>query len=70
MVTDEQLNAFRLNGTKVRVIRDNSEANDVVGLVVAWNDKEMLIRKANRRVVKLPRNYPVIPADAERPAPY
>jgi hypothetical protein len=67
LASDEELNAFRLSGTKVRVIRDNSELNDVVGFVVAWNEEEMLIRKANRRVVKLSRNYPVIPADAARP---
>lgn len=67
MIGEEQLNEYRLNGTKVRVIRDNAEANDVLGVVVAWNDEEMIIRKQNRRVVKLPRKYTVIPADAERP---
>lgn len=67
MLTDEQLNEYRLNGTKVRVIRDNSEANDVKGIIVAWNEEEMIIRKQNRRVVKLSRKYPVVPADAERP---
>lgn len=67
MLTDDELDVFRRNGTKVRVMRDNSEANDVKGIVVAWNDEEMIIRKQNRRVVKLSRKYPVIPADAERP---
>lgn len=67
MLTDEQLNEYRLNGTKVRVIRDNSEANDFKGIIVAWNEEEMIIRKQNRRVVKLSRKYPVVPADAERP---
>lgn len=67
MVSDEQLNEYRLNGTKVRVIRDNSEANDVKGIVVAWNEEEMIIRKQNRRVVKLSRKYIVVPADAKRP---
>jgi len=65
--TDEELNEYRLKGTQVRVIRDNSETNDVKGIVVAWNDDEMIIRKPNRRVVKFSRKYVVVPADAPRP---
>jgi hypothetical protein len=65
--SDEELNEYRLKGTQVRVIRDNSAANDVKGIVVAWNDEEMLIRRPNRRVVKLSRKYVVVPADAPRP---
>ena len=67
MLTDEQLNDYRQSGTKVRVIRDNLESNDVRGVVVAWNDKELIIRKQNRNVVKLPRTYAVIPMDSPRP---
>lgn len=70
MLTDEQLNELRLRGTKVRVIRDNLAENDVRGVVVAWNETELLIRKPNRNVVKLPRHYTVIPADAPRPEIY
>ncbi len=67
MLSDEQLNAYRLNAVKVRVIRDNVEANDVRGIVVAWNETELIIRKQNRNVVKLPRTYMVIPMDQPRP---
>lgn len=67
MVTDEQLDLYRVEGTRVRVVRDALEMNDVIGFVVAWDDSHMLIRKENRRVVKLPRVYAVVPADAPRP---
>ncbi|HEY8530125.1 MAG: hypothetical protein BAA02_03405 [Paenibacillaceae bacterium ZCTH02-B3] len=67
MVTDEQLDRYRVEGTLVRVVRDALEMNDVIGYVVAWDDSHMLIRKENRRVVKLPRVYTVVPADGPRP---
>ena len=67
MLSDEELNAYRVNGTKVRVIRDNVASNDVRGVIVAWNEDELIIRKQNRNVVKLPRQYTIIPADADRP---
>jgi hypothetical protein len=67
MLSDEQLNEYRVSGTKVRVIRDNVEANDVRGIVVAWNETELIIRKQNRNVVKLPRSYAVVPMDEPRP---
>jgi hypothetical protein len=67
MLSDEQLNEYRVNATKVRVIRDNVEANDVRGIVVAWNETELIIRKQNRNVVKLPREYVVVPMDQPRP---
>lgn len=67
MISDEQLDEYRLNGIKVRVIRDNNEKNDVRGIVVAWNDEELIIRKQNRNVVRLPRRYIVVPLDTERP---
>jgi hypothetical protein len=56
-VDEEQLDRYRLEGTKVRVIRDALEQNDVVGFVVAWDDANILIRRPNRRVVKLDRKY-------------
>lgn len=68
MIDEQLLDKYRIEGTLVRVIRDANEENDVIGQVVAWSDTELLLRKANRRVVKLSRNYTVIPADAERPS--
>jgi len=67
MISDEQLNEYRINGTKVRVIRDNAVTNDVRGIVVAWNDEQLIIRKQNRNVVRLPRHYTVVRQDEERP---
>ncbi|MBA9086359.1 hypothetical protein FHR92_002832 [Fontibacillus solani] len=57
MITDEQLNEYRLSGEKVRVIRDAIASNDIRGIVVAWDDTHVLIRRPNRHVVKLDRNY-------------
>ncbi|MGM1046956.1 MAG: hypothetical protein ACQEXX_12520 [Bacillota bacterium] len=57
MISDEQLDALRLSGERVRVVRDDLESNDVVGIVVAWDSQHVLIRRRNRRVVKLDRNY-------------
>lgn len=68
-VSEETLNGYRLEGILVRVVRDADEKNDVIGTVVAWNEDTILIRKRNRRVVKLSRRYRVIPADAPRISP-
>lgn len=57
MISDEQLNTLRVSGEKVRVVRDDIESNDVIGIVVAWDAEQVLIRRRNRRVVKLDRNY-------------
>lgn len=57
MITDERLNELRESGERVRVVRDNLEVNDVVGIVVAWSDEQIMVRKRNRRIVKLDRNY-------------
>lgn len=57
MITDEQLNEWRVSGTKVRIVRDVNESNDVVGIVVAWDAETVMIRKQNRKVVKLSRSY-------------
>lgn len=57
MISDEQLDQYRLSGEKVRVVRDGIESNDVRGVVVAWDDTHVLIRKPNRNVVKLDRHY-------------
>lgn len=57
MITDERLNELRESGERVRVVRDNLEVNDVIGIIVAWSDEQIMVRRRNRRVVKLDRNY-------------
>jgi RNase P/RNase MRP subunit p29 len=57
VISDEQLESLRQSGAKVRVIRDANPENDVRGYVVAWDDREVLIRRPNRRVIKLSREY-------------
>lgn len=66
MLSDEQLNAYRLSGEKVRVVRDGLKENDIRGIVVAWDDTQVLIRRPNRNVVKLDRNYVIQPSKEER----
>ncbi|WP_025692156.1 hypothetical protein [Paenibacillus zanthoxyli] len=61
MISDEQLNEYRLSGEKIRVIRDALESNDVIGIVIAWDDSHIMIRRPNRRVVKLDRGYMLQP---------
>ncbi|MFB9753004.1 hypothetical protein ACFFNY_15675 [Paenibacillus hodogayensis] len=68
-MTDEQLDAFRVEGLKVRVVRDADPVNDVRGLVVAWDDDHVVIRRPNRKVVKLSRDYLIQPAKEKRPEP-
>ncbi|NMO95347.1 hypothetical protein [Paenibacillus lemnae] len=57
MISDEQLNELRLSGERVRVVRDDLESNDVIGIVVAWDAEQVIFRRRNRRVVKLSRSY-------------
>lgn len=57
MISDAELDALRLSGEKVRVVRDGLESNDLTGIVVAWDGEQVLIRRQNRRVVKLDRSY-------------
>jgi RNase P/RNase MRP subunit p29 len=66
MLTDDQLNEYRVEGTKVRIIRDNIEANDVKGIVVAWNEQSIIIRKQNRKVIEVPRHYVCQPLTEQR----
>ncbi|MFC4600021.1 hypothetical protein [Cohnella hongkongensis] len=66
MWSDEQLDKLRVDGTRIRIVRDALEQNDVVGIVVAWDDEYVLIRRPNRRVVKVKRAYSIQPADEER----
>ena len=67
MISDDQLNEYRISGQQVRVVRDNMEQNDVLGIVVAWDNESVMLRKKSRRVVKLRRDYVYIDAGAPRP---
>jgi hypothetical protein len=69
MMEEAELDRYRVEGTFVRVIRDILEMNDVRGFVVAWDDEYVMIRKRNRRVVKLSRSYAIQPADEPRTVP-
>ncbi|WP_239615302.1 hypothetical protein [Cohnella mopanensis] len=66
MMNDEQLDHYRIEGTKVRIVRDALELNDVVGIVVAWDEEHLLIRRPNRRVVKVKRSYEIQQASEPR----
>ena len=66
MISDEQLNAYRINGTVLRVIRDAEPQNDVKGIVMAWNEDTVMIRKMNRRMLNLSKTYHYQPWDEER----
>lgn len=66
MISEEQLDEFRVSGETVRVVRDAIEKNDVVGIVVAWDESSVVVRRPNRRVVKLSRVHSYTPASEER----
>jgi hypothetical protein len=66
MITEEQLDKYRIEGTKLRVVRDADPKNDVRGIVVAWDDDLVAIRKQNRNIVKLNRGYHYQPLTEER----
>lgn len=68
MISEEQLDIYRVEGILVRVVRDADQANDVRGFIVAWDDEVMVLRRRNRKVVKLSRNYTVLPASEPRPS--
>ncbi len=70
MISDERLDAFRQDGAMVRVVRDQLEENDVIGIVVAWDTDQVMIRKANRRIVKLSRAHHYELASEERSDPF
>ncbi|AIQ28974.1 MULTISPECIES: hypothetical protein [Paenibacillus] len=67
MISDEQLDAYRISGEKIRVVRDGLESNDVKGIVLAWDESQVMIRRPNKRVVKLDRNYLYQPFSEPRP---
>jgi hypothetical protein len=66
MISEEVLDRYRVEGTRVRVVRDAMEMNDVLGIVVAWDDETMMIRRPNRRIVKVSRAYRIGRADEPR----
>lgn len=66
LISEDELDRYRIEGIKVRVIRDADPVNDVKGIVLAWNDEQVMIRKQNRKIVKLDRNYRIQPWDMER----
>lgn len=66
-IDDQTLDRYRLEGIKLRVVRDANRKNDVRGHLVAWNDDYVMIRKSNRNVVKLSRDYFIQPAKEPRP---
>jgi hypothetical protein len=66
LISDEQLNQYRLSGERIRVVRDALEGNDVVGIVVAWDATHVMVRKRNRRMLKLDRSYSYQPFEAPR----
>lgn len=69
MISDERLNELRVSGDRVRVVRDDLESNDVIGIVVAWDPEHVIIRRRNRRVVKLDRRYSYQLYDEPRTSP-
>jgi hypothetical protein len=66
VISEQQLDAYRVEGIQVRVVRDAIETNDIVGIVVAWDEESVVIRRPNRRVVKLSRRYVYEPASQPR----
>lgn len=66
MITDEQLDKFRIEGTLIRVIRDQNEENDIRGFIIAWDDELIALRKRNRKIMRLSRNYTYQPASEPR----
>ncbi len=69
LISEEQLDKFRVSGETIRVVRDGMEVNDVHGIVVAWDESSVVIRRPNRRVVKLSRIYSYAPVSEERVNP-
>ena len=69
MVSDEQLDKYRIENIRVRVVRDANVRNDVKGYVVAWNEEFVLLRKGNRKVIKVSRHYPMQPLSEDRIEP-
>ncbi|MRN52762.1 hypothetical protein [Paenibacillus monticola] len=69
MISDEQLDAYRISGERIRVVRDGLESNDVKGIVLAWDESLVMVRRPNKRIVKLDRNYVFQPFTEPRKDP-
>lgn len=70
MISDEQLDQYRKDGTLLRVVRDADRANDIRGWVVAWDEQTVLIRKrSTKRLVQLDRRYLYQPYSEPRAMP-
>jgi hypothetical protein len=61
--SDEQLDEMRVSGKLIRVVRDAVPENDVIGTVVAWDDTHVLLRKRNRKVLKVAKTYSFVYKD-------
>ncbi|MDF2721608.1 MAG: hypothetical protein K0Q59_1283 [Paenibacillus sp.] len=59
MITEEELDAYRVEGVKIRIVRDADPMNDVRGISV-------MVRRPNRKIVKLSREYAIQRADQPR----
>jgi hypothetical protein len=66
MITEEELDAYRVEGVKIRIVRDADPMNDVRGIIVAWDDESVMVRRPNRKIVKLSREYAIQRADQPR----
>lgn len=56
-ISDDRLNEMRLSGKLIRVVRDAVSETDVIGTVVAWDETDVLLRKRNRKVIKISKAY-------------
>lgn len=70
MISDEQLDAYRISGERIRVVRDGLPSNDIRGIVLAWDETQVMIRRPNKHVVKLDRRYLYQPVSEPRPEAY
>lgn len=66
---DNRLDEWRRDGVKVRIVRDANPDNDIRGIVIAWNETDVLVRKQNRKVVKLAKTYHFQEDDQPRKVP-
>ncbi|MCM3340335.1 hypothetical protein M3650_17240 [Paenibacillus sp. MER TA 81-3] len=66
MMEEQVLDLYRQEGTLVRIVRDMLKMNDIIGWVVAWDEEQVMIRKRNRRIVKLSRTYSIQPSSEPR----
>ncbi|MVO98572.1 hypothetical protein [Paenibacillus lutrae] len=67
MISDEQLDQYRVEGTLLRIVRDADPRNDIRGYIVAWSEKKVIVRKRTRKVVELDRGYVYQPYIEARP---